>query len=93
MESPPKFVWLLFRGNVYDMDTDTDADLQNIYSSKSKAEKGAKEIMDGYSSPLTRLWWMTKLKEEDEIIWNGFHDVTRMTDSETYVRIVRYEVK
>ena len=82
-------VWVLFSGN--DDEAGTAEDFQGVYSSKSKAKKGAQEIMDGYVNPSNNWWDMTNKK--DEIIWSWFYNISKKTNSGTYVRIENCKVK
>ncbi len=89
MANSPKFVWVLLSGN--DDEPGTAENFQDVYSTKSKAKKGAQEIMNGYKSENS--WW-DKTDKKDEIIWYWFYKREEETrDTGNYVRIDKCEIK
>jgi len=83
-------VWTVFSGS--DEQYEGREELISIYSSESKAEKRAKEMMDGYST-IKDNWW-EKTVGKDEITWRWVYRIkekTKLTD--TIIRIEKYKVK
>lgn len=89
MAKSPKFVWILVTGN--DDEPGIAENFQDVYSSVSKATKGAQEIMSGYISPKNNWWESTQ--EKDQITWHWFYNISKKTDSGTYVKISKHEIK
>jgi hypothetical protein len=84
-------VWVLFNGN--DDSYEGKEEMEDVFSSKTKAEKAATEIMNEFSTRKDS-WWKKEVDEENEKLWRWCYksqEKTRETDS--YLRIEKYEVK
>lgn len=56
-------VWVLFSGR---------DEIEDIYSSKTKTEKKAAEIMNGFST-MKDSWWKKEVDEENKKMWSWFY--------------------
>ncbi len=87
-----EFVWVLFSGS--DDKWEGSRELEDIYASKSKARKHAKEIMDRYSRAMDDSWWEKKVSE-DGITWHWFYEYkgVKKGGGDYYVEISKFKVK